>query len=93
MAVHQVQALRGRLRGIAADAIGSLGRTTELVAARPGTSLFDALLTAAREDHPDESTLDQLVRQALLSVLEERRSRELALGLSRKGGGSLTGRT
>ena len=59
-----------------ADGIESLGRMTELVAAPPGTSLFDALLTAAGEDRPDEGTLDGLVRQALLSMLEERRTRE-----------------
>ena len=59
-----------------ADAIESLGRLTEVVAAPPGTSLFDALLTAAGEDRPDEGTLDGLVRQALLSMLEERRSRQ-----------------
>jgi hypothetical protein len=59
-----------------ADAIESLGRMTELVAAPPGTSLFDALLRAAGEDHPDEGTLDGLVRQAWLSMLEERRTRE-----------------
>jgi hypothetical protein len=49
---------------------------TELVAAPPGTSLFDALLTAAGEDHPEDGTLGGLVRQALLSMLEERRTRE-----------------
>jgi hypothetical protein len=59
-----------------ADAIESLSRVTEPVAAPPATSLFDALLTAAGEDRPDEGTLDGLVRQALLSMLEERRTRE-----------------
>jgi hypothetical protein len=61
-----------------ADAIESLGRTVEGVAQPSGTSLFDALLTAAGEDHPVEGTLDGLVRHTLLSVLEERRTREPA---------------
>lgn len=45
------------------------------VATPADTSLFDALLTAADEHHPDEETLDGLVRHVLLSMLEERRSR------------------
>jgi hypothetical protein len=59
-----------------ADAIESLGRVVRRVAAPGGTSLFDALLTAADEDHPDETTLDGLVRHVLLSMLEERRTRQ-----------------
>ena len=48
-----------------ADAIESLGRVVRRVAAPGGTSLFDALLTAADEDHPDETALDGLVRHVL----------------------------
>jgi hypothetical protein len=59
-----------------ADAIESLGRVVRRVAAPGGTSLFDALLTAADEDHPDETTLDGLVRHVVLSMLEERRTRQ-----------------
>ena len=43
---------------------------------QPAPSLFDALLTAAKEDHPGETTLDEVVRRALLSMLEERRTRQ-----------------
>jgi hypothetical protein len=59
-----------------ADAIESLARIVHVAAAPPGTSLFDALLTAAGEDRPDEGTLDGLVRHTLLAMLEERRTRE-----------------
>jgi hypothetical protein len=59
-----------------ADAIESLGKVVRRVAAQAGNSLFDALVTAADEDHPDEETLDGLIRNALLSILEERRARE-----------------
>jgi hypothetical protein len=46
------------------------------VAAPAGTSLFNALLTAADEDDLDENTLDGLVRHVLLSMLEERQTRQ-----------------
>jgi hypothetical protein len=59
-----------------ADAIESLGREVRRVSAPAGTSLFDALLTAADEDRPDEKALDALVRRVLLSMLEERRTRQ-----------------
>jgi hypothetical protein len=59
-----------------ADAIDSLARTVQVVAARPGTPLFDALLIAAGEDRPNQGTLDGLVRHVLLSTLEERRTRQ-----------------
>jgi hypothetical protein len=58
-----------------ADAIESLGRMAQVVAAPPDTTLFDVLLTAAGEDRPGEGTLDGLVRHVLLSMLEERRTR------------------
>jgi hypothetical protein len=59
-----------------AEAIESLISVVQPVAAPTGTSLFDTLLTAAREDYPDEKELDGLVRRVLLSMLEERRTRE-----------------
>ena len=59
-----------------AHAIESLGRVVRRVAAPDGTSLFDAMLTAADEDHPDEKPLDGLARHVLLSMLEERRTRQ-----------------
>jgi hypothetical protein len=59
-----------------ADAIESLGRVVRRVGVPGGTSLFDALLTAVDEDHPDEKPLDGLVRHVLLSMLEERRTRQ-----------------
>jgi hypothetical protein len=64
------------LSGRLAEAIESLGRVVGRVAAPVGTSLFNALLTAADEDDPDENTLDALVRHVLLSMLEERRTRQ-----------------
>jgi hypothetical protein len=59
-----------------ADAIDSLGRVVARGAAPAGTSLFDALLTAADEERPDEEPLDGLVRHVVLSMLEERRTRQ-----------------
>jgi len=59
-----------------ADAIESLGRVVGRVAAPAGTSLFNALITVADEDHLDENTVDGLVRHVLLSMLEERRTRQ-----------------
>jgi hypothetical protein len=59
-----------------ADAIGSLGRLVRAVPLPPGAQAFDAVLTTAQEYHPGEGTLDQVVRHALLSMLEERRTRQ-----------------
>jgi hypothetical protein len=61
---------------VLAAAIESLGRVARASSVPPGTTAFDALLTTAIEDHPGESTLDQVVRHALLSMLEERRARQ-----------------
>jgi hypothetical protein len=57
-------------------AIASLGRLARAAPIPAGPSSFDALLTAATQDHPGETTLDQVVRHALLSMLEERRTRQ-----------------
>jgi hypothetical protein len=59
-----------------ADAIESLGKVVRRVAAQAGNSSFDALVTAADEDHLDEETLDGLIGHVLLSILEERRTRQ-----------------
>jgi hypothetical protein len=59
-----------------ADAIESLARLVRAAPFRARASSFDALLTAASEDHPGETNLDQVVRRTLLSMLEERRTRQ-----------------
>jgi hypothetical protein len=59
-----------------ADAIESLGRLVRAAPLRAGASSFDALLTAAKEDHFGETDLDDVVRRTLLSMLEERRTRQ-----------------
>jgi hypothetical protein len=59
-----------------ADAIQSLGRVARAAPLAAGASSFDALLTAAKQDHPVETNVDQVVRHALLSMLEERRTRQ-----------------
>jgi hypothetical protein len=59
-----------------ADAIESLGRVVRSAPPPTGTARFDALLTAADEEHPGDATLDKVVRRALLSMLEERRTRQ-----------------
>ena len=60
-----------------ADAIESLGRVARADPLPLDASSFDVLLTAVEEDQPGESILDQVVRHALLSMLEERRTRQL----------------
>lgn len=42
-----------------------------------GVPSFDALLSAANEDRPDESQLAGIIRHVLRAVLEERRTRQL----------------
>jgi hypothetical protein len=59
-----------------ADALESLSRISQSAATAPGTPLLEALLTAASEDHPGEGTLDRLVRRTLLSMLEERLTKQ-----------------
>jgi hypothetical protein len=61
-----------------ADAIDCLGRTVRAVVPPPGTAMFDALVRVAGEDRPEEDPLDGLVRHVLLSMLEERRTRQPA---------------
>jgi hypothetical protein len=64
-----------------AAAIESLGRVARAGSLPAGASFFDTLLMSAREDHPGDATLDELVRQALLSTLEERRTRQRSEGV------------
>jgi hypothetical protein len=59
-----------------ADAIESLSRTAGAAASAAGGPLFDALLTQTSHDHSEEGALDRLVRRVLLSMLEERRTRQ-----------------
>jgi hypothetical protein len=59
-----------------AAAIVSLGRVAQSTPLPSGVSSFDALLATAGEDHPGDTTLDEVVRHALLSMLEERRTRQ-----------------
>jgi hypothetical protein len=59
-----------------ADALRALGRVVREVPSPSGSSWFDALLSAAQADRPAETTLEQIVRRALLSMLEERRTRQ-----------------
>lgn len=61
-----------------ADAIESLGRVARAAPSAAGASSFDALLIAAQQDHLGETALDKVVRLALLSMLEERRTRQPA---------------
>jgi hypothetical protein len=58
-----------------AAAIESLARIARAAPWAADASTFDALLTAAGQDHPADTSLDDLVRHVLLSMLEERRTR------------------
>jgi hypothetical protein len=58
------------------EAIDSLVRIVQAAAPDGGPPTFDEMLTAAAEDPTGEPALDRMVRRALLSMLEERRTRE-----------------
>jgi hypothetical protein len=58
------------------DALESLQRLVCAATPPAGLPLFDELLTAAAEDHRGEGTLDRMVRRVLLSMLEERATRQ-----------------
>jgi hypothetical protein len=60
---------------VLADAIESLRRLVRAAPSRNGPTAFDALLATAQQDRPGERAFDQVVRRALLSMLEERRTR------------------
>jgi hypothetical protein len=59
-----------------ATALHSMSMVAREVRPPAGTPLLDAAIAAAAEDRPGEDPLDRMVRQALLSTLEERRTRE-----------------
>ncbi len=59
-----------------ADAFESLSRLARARPVPPDTTAFDALLTSAAEFQADESTLDQVVRHAVLATFEERQARQ-----------------
>lgn len=58
------------------DAIDSLRRFVLANATVDGPPTYDALLAAAGREPGDEEPLDELVRRVLLSMIEERRTRE-----------------
>jgi hypothetical protein len=57
-------------------AIDAMDRLVRTAASVEGATSFDALLAAAADDPPDDDGLDRLVRRALLSMLEQRRTRQ-----------------
>jgi hypothetical protein len=59
-----------------ADALESLSRLARARRVPPDASAFATLLANATEDQPGESTLDYVVRHALLAMLEERQARQ-----------------
>jgi hypothetical protein len=58
------------------DALEALERLVHAAATRAGTPMFDELLTKAAVDPPGEEAVDRLVRRVLLSMLEERATRQ-----------------
>jgi hypothetical protein len=59
-----------------AEAIDAMGRTIQAATSADGRSGFDALLTAATEDRTEEGGLGCVVRRVLLSMLEQRCTRQ-----------------
>jgi hypothetical protein len=59
------------------DALDATDRILRAVTPPAGPATFDALLAAAARDRPNETALERLVRRVLLSMLEERRTRQL----------------
>jgi hypothetical protein len=57
-------------------AIESMGRLVRAVTQSEETLTVDALIAATKEDRPHEERLDGVVRQVLLAMLEERRTRQ-----------------
>ena len=58
------------------EAIDSMARGVQAVTPPQGAPTLDALVTASKEDRPGEHELDSLVRRVLVSVLEQRRTRQ-----------------
>jgi hypothetical protein len=58
------------------DAIDVTDRIVRAVTSPEGPATLDALLAAAAKDQPNETALERLVRQVLLSMLEKRALRK-----------------
>jgi hypothetical protein len=58
------------------QAIDAIGEMVREATSADGARSFDALLAVAADDRPDDDRLDSLVRHALLSMLEQRRTRQ-----------------
>src|SRR6185437_13072869 len=58
------------------EALDSLAGLAGAAVAPDGGARFDALLTQAGEDRPGERTVERLARRVLLSMLEERATRQ-----------------
>jgi hypothetical protein len=58
------------------QAIDAMGEAVRAATSADGTTSFDALLAVAADDQRDENGLDRLVRRVLLSMLEQRRTRQ-----------------
>jgi hypothetical protein len=57
-------------------AIDAMARVVRTTTSADGATSFDALLAVAADDRPDGQGLDRLVRRVLLSMLEQRRTRQ-----------------
>jgi hypothetical protein len=58
------------------QAIDAMGEAVRAATSADGATNFDAVLAVAADDRPDEDGLDCLVRHVLLSMLEQRRTRQ-----------------
>jgi hypothetical protein len=57
-------------------AIDAMDRTVRTATSAEGATSFDALLAVAADDPSDDDGLERLVRRVLLSMLEQRRTRQ-----------------
>jgi hypothetical protein len=58
------------------EAIDAMGRVVRAATSADGRHAFEALLAAAGEDRSDEGGLEHVVRRVLLSMLEQRGTRQ-----------------
>ena len=58
------------------QAVEAMGGVVQAATSADGATSFDALLAVAAADRPDEDGLEYVVRHVLLSVLEQRRTRQ-----------------
>jgi hypothetical protein len=58
------------------QAMDAMGEAVRAATSADGATSFDALLGVAAADRPDEDGLDHVVRRVLLSMLEQRRTRQ-----------------